>query len=247
MNDEQLLRYSRQILLGQVGYEGQEKLLASRVLLVGVGGLGSPVAMYLATAGVGELVLSDPDQVGPENLQRQIAFRRADIGRDKVEAARQSLAGLNPDVRCTVYNKCLDPAELEAEVGRADVVVDASDNFATRFALNRVCREQRTPLVSGAVIRLEGQVAVFRLDRPDSPCYRCLYQDMEEVAETCAETGVLGPVAGIIGSVQATETLKLLLGIGRSLDGRLLVLDALTMSWRTLALRKDPECPVCGG
>jgi adenylyltransferase/sulfurtransferase len=246
MDDEQLLRYNRQIMLPQIGVEGQQRLRAARVLVVGLGGLGCPVAMYLAGSGVGELVLTDPDRVELTNLQRQILYRSDDIGCDKVEAAQRNLAVLNPEVRFTTFNKKLDADELAGVVRHVDLVVDACDNFSTRFMLNRVCHEARRPLVSGAVIRFEGQVAVFRHDRPDTPCYRCLYQDMDELAESCSETGILGSVAGIIGATQATEAVKVLLGIGEDLGGRLLVLDALRMEWRSLRLRRDPDCPVCG-
>jgi molybdopterin/thiamine biosynthesis adenylyltransferase len=246
MDDQRLLRYSRQILLPQIGMEGQQALLRARVLIVGMGGLGSPVGMYLAACGVGELVLTDPDRVELSNLQRQIVYSTADIGRDKVAAAAERLRGLNPDVRVTALNERLDSERLGEQVRYVDAVVDASDNFATRFELNRLCVAHRTPLISGAVIRMEGQVSVFRADRENSPCYRCLYQDMEEIGETCSETGILGPVAGIIGSIQATETVKVLLDMDGTLEGRLMLLDAARMEWRSIALRKDPDCPVCG-
>ncbi len=245
MDDSQLLRYSRHILLPQIGYEGQQKLLGSRVLIIGLGGLGSPVALYLAASGVGELVIADYDLVELSNLQRQIVHTTATIGQEKVRSARQALVALNSDVDVTTIGSRLDPETLDREVHLADVCVDASDNFATRFALNRACIRHKKPLISGAVIRMEGQVAVFRSDRPDSPCYRCLYKDMDELGETCSEAGVLAPVPGIIGSIQATETLKVLLDIGESLAGRLLLLDALTMEWRSVRLHKDPACPEC--
>jgi len=247
MDDEHLLRYSRQIMLPQIGYEGQLALGRRRVLLIGVGGLGSPVAMYLAAAGVGELVLSDHDRVDLANLQRQIIFNSGDVGHPKVEAARAALARLNPDVAVTAVPRRLAQDELTDWVHKADVVVDASDNFATRFAVNLACVRAATPLVSGAVIRLEGQVAVFDTRQDDAPCYRCLYEDIQEEAERCAETGILGPVAGIIACVQATEAVKLLLGFGESLAGRLLVLDAALMQWRSIRVRRDPACPVCAG
>ncbi len=247
MDDKQLLRYSRHILLPQVGIEGQQRLLDARVFLIGLGGLGSPVAMYLAASGVGHLVIVDHDRVELSNLQRQIAHTTNAIGIDKVASAKQALQALNPDVQVTTFNKVLEADELTEQVRLADVVVDASDNFATRFALNRICVEQKKPLVSGAAIRMEGQVTTFRADQPGSPCYRCLYKDMDELAETCSETGVLAPVVGIIGSIQAAETLKVLTGVGQTLTGRLLILDAQTMEWRELRLRKDPDCPVCGG
>ena len=246
MDDPQLLRYSRQILLPQIGYEGQQRLLAARVLIIGVGGLGSPVAMYLAASGVGHLVLVDYDRVELSNLQRQIAHTTDRIGVAKVTSAQHALAALNPEVQVTAIAGQLDPEALVEQVRLADAVVDCSDNFATRFALNRVCVANKTPLISGAAIRLEGQVAVFDSGRTDSPCYRCLYKDMDELGESCSQTGVLAPLVGIIGSIQATETIKVLLDIGETLTGRLLVLDALNMEWRSITLRKDPDCPVCG-
>jgi adenylyltransferase/sulfurtransferase len=246
MDDPQLLRYSRQILLPQVGIEGQQKLLAARVLIIGVGGLGSPVAMYLAASGVGQLVLVDHDKVELSNLQRQIVHTTEHLGLSKVTSAQHMLAALNPEVQVTAIAAQLDPEALVEQVQAADAVVDCSDNFATRFALNRVCVANKTPLISGAAIRLEGQVAVFRPERADNPCYRCLYKDMDELGESCSQTGVLAPLVGIIGSIQATEAIKVLLDIGDTLTGRLLVLDALNMEWRSIKLRKDPDCPVCG-
>lgn len=247
MDDRQLLRYSRHILLQQVDIAGQEKLLRARVLLIGLGGLGSPAAMYLAASGVGHLVIVDHDKVELTNLQRQIVHTTASIGENKVTSATKQLKALNPDIAITAINRKLDEAGLLEQARAADVVVDASDNFATRFAVNRACVKAKKPLVSGAVVRFEGQVAVFRPDLPDSPCYRCLYAESNEPEEVCAEFGVLAPVAGIVGSIQATETLKLLLGTGQTLTGRVLLLDALTMEWRELKLRKDPACPVCRG
>ena len=245
MDDNQLLRYSRQILLRQIDIAGQQKLLDSRVLIVGLGGLGSPVAMYLAASGVGHLVIVDGDKVELTNLQRQIVHTTASIGEDKTASAARQLTALNPDIKITDVNRRLNEAELEEQVRAASVVVDASDNFATRFAINGACVKAKRPLVSGAVVRFEGQVAVFRPDLPDNPCYRCLYPDTNTPEEACAEFGVLAPAAGVIGSLQATETIKVLLGIGQTLAGRLLVLDLLNMEWRTLRLRKDPACPVC--
>jgi adenylyltransferase/sulfurtransferase len=246
MDDQQLLRYSRHILLPQVGVDGQQKLLDARVLIIGLGGLGSPAAMYLAASGIGHLVIVDHDRVELSNLQRQIAHTTEAIGTDKVASAQAGLKRLNPDIRVTTFNKTLGADELAEQVRLADAVVDASDNFATRFGLNRLCVEYKKPLISGAAIRMEGQVTTFRPDIPGSPCYRCLYQDMDEIAETCSETGVLAPVPGIIGSIQATETIKVLTGVGRTLHGRLLVLDAQTMEWHDMILRQDPDCPVCG-
>ncbi len=244
MNDEQLLRYSRQIMLPQIDVAGQEKLLASSVLIIGLGGLGAPVAMYLAAAGVGHLVLVDFDEVDLSNLQRQIVHGTQDIGRPKVESARDSLQRLNPEVRISLLNRKLDAAELREQVQQADVVIEGSDNFETRFAVNAACVRSHTPLVSGAAIRMEGQVSVY-LNDGNGPCYRCLYREEGELDTRCSENGILAPVAGIIGSIQATEAIKIITGIGKLLDGRLLLLDALQMEWRSLKLKKDPGCPVC--
>lgn len=242
MEDQQLLRYSRQIMLPGVDVAGQQRLLDSRVLIIGAGGLGSPVAMYLAAAGVGGLVLVDFDEVDLSNLQRQILHGSHDLGRPKVESARDTLEIINPEITVTTINARLEGEALLAEVAKADVVVDASDNFATRFAVNDACVVARKPLVSGAAIRMEGQVSVFHNERPDSPCYRCLYKDEGELEQTCSENGVLAPVVGVIGTIQATEVLKVLLGIGDTLDGRLLLLDAMSMEWRSMRLKKDPAC-----
>jgi adenylyltransferase/sulfurtransferase len=245
MNDDQLLRYSRQIMLSQIGIEGQERLHASRVMLVGLGGLGSPVAMYLAAAGVGELVLVDFDRVDLTNLQRQVIHGTGRIGMPKVESARQTLRELNPETRVEAIDRKLESEELRRQVAQADVVVDATDNFATRFALNSASVAGGKPLVSGAAIRMEAQVTVFP-GTPGGPCYRCLYPEDGTVEETCSANGVLAPLVGIIGSLQAVEAIKLLTGAGRPLVGRLLLLDALNMEWRSLRLGPDPKCPVCG-
>lgn len=245
MNDEQLLRYSRHILLPQIGMEGQERLMRARVLLIGAGGLGSPIAMYLAASGVGHLVLADFDRVDLSNLQRQIVHTTAAIGDTKVASAARTLRALNPEVRVEGIAELMDDDALNEQVRRADVVVDATDNFATRFALNAACVAQRKPFVSGAAIRTEGQVAVFRADRGCGPCYRCLYKDAEELAETCSQTGVLAPIVGLIGSIQAVETIKVLLGRGESLHGFLLLVDAWAMEFRRIRLPADPACPVC--
>ncbi|GMQ91845.1 MAG: molybdopterin-synthase adenylyltransferase MoeB [Gammaproteobacteria bacterium] len=246
MDDAQLLRYSRQIMLPQIDVAGQEKLRSSSVLIVGLGGLGSPAALYLAAAGVGHLLLADDDSVDLSNLQRQILHTQNNIGQEKTQSAIAALEAINPDTRLTAINSRLQGNVLETTVEQADVIVDASDNFATRFALNEACLKFRKPLVSGAVIRMEGQITVYDCRRADSPCYRCLYPDMAEIAETCSENGVLAPVVGIIGSIQATETIKLLLQLGNTLTGRLLLLDAMTMEWRNIALPRDPGCPSCG-
>jgi len=246
MNDFQLLRYSRQIMLPQVDIAGQEKLLASRALIVGAGGLGSPAAMYLAAAGVGHIAIADHDVVELSNLQRQLLHRDSDIGRSKADSARDTLHAINPDITVSPIKAQLDGAQLIAEVSKADVVMDCSDNFDTRFAVNAACVRQQVPLVSGAAIRLQGQVAVFDAGMADSPCYHCLYRDGDEAEQTCAENGVLAPLVGIIGSLQALEALKVLLDLGHSLAGRLIVFDGLAHEWRTLKLQRDPSCPTCG-
>lgn len=239
-------RYSRHLLLPQIAEAGQARLRQARVLVIGLGGLGSPVAMYLAASGVGHLVLVDFDHVELSNLQRQVIHATTDIGRNKVDSARDRVLALNPDVKVTPLAYALDDDELAEEISQADVVVDASDNFETRFVLNALCHRAGVPLVSGAAIRMEGHVGVFDPRDPASGCYRCLYTDESGEGEACAQVGVLSPLLGIIGSVQATEALKLIVGTGRTLSGRLLVLDALDMEWRMLKLPKDPACPVCG-
>jgi len=246
MNDDQLLRYSRQILLPQVGIAGQEKLLATRALIVGAGGLGSPAAIYLAAAGVGRLVIVDDDRVELSNLQRQILHHQGDIGRDKVASAQDTLAAINPEVQVTPIAERLQGSRLEQAVSEADLVLDCSDNFTTRFAVNRACVAHRTPLVSGAAVRLEGQVAVFIPGRHDSPCYGCLYREGEDPDQTCSENGVLSPLVGIIGSLQALEAVKVVLSLGEDLCGRLVVFDGLQHEWRILKVARDPGCPVCG-
>jgi molybdopterin/thiamine biosynthesis adenylyltransferase len=247
MNDAQLLRYSRHILLPQIGIDGQQKLLDAHVLVIGVGGLGSPVAMYLASSGVGHITLVDPDTVDLTNLQRQIVHTTETVGRAKIDSAIQQLKALNPDIDITGIAHKLEGDALLDQVRRADAVIDGSDNFPTRFAVNAACVTAKKPLISAAVTRFEGQVSVFRADQPNSPCYRCLYQDTDDPGEPCVQFGVLAPVAGVVGAIQATETVKVLMGIGEPLAGRLLLVDALTMDWRVVRLKKDPKCPVCGG
>jgi molybdopterin/thiamine biosynthesis adenylyltransferase len=246
MTDDELLRYSRQIMLPGFGVEAQARLRAARVLVVGLGGLGSPVAMYLAAAGVGRLVLADFDAVDLSNLQRQLLHGTADIGRSKVDSAMYTLAALNPDLELVPCKGSLDAGRLGEIAADVDLIIDASDNFATRFAVNAACFQAGIPLVSGAAIRTEGQVAVFS-GRPGGPCYQCLYPRDGSEDETCTANGVLAPVVGIIGSIQATEAIKLLTGLGRALTGRLLLLDAATMEWRSLRLAPDPACPICAG
>lgn len=246
MNDDQLLHYSRQIMLPYVDIEGQEKLLNSRVLIIGMGGLGSPAAMYLAAAGIGHLVICDFDEVDLSNLQRQIIHSNPDrIGLNKAESAKQTLLHLNPDIDVTAITEKLEQRALIEQVRLADVVVDGTDNFDSRFLLNSVCFKEQTPLVSGAAIRMEGQVIVFA-NQGEGPCYRCLYkEDADDMAATCSENGILSPVVGIIGSIQAVETMKVLMSVGKPLTARLLLLDAYTMDWRSLKLPADPHCPVC--
>jgi adenylyltransferase/sulfurtransferase len=245
MTPEEESRYSRHMLLAHVGAAGQEKLLAARVLVIGMGGLGSPVAMYLAASGVGHLVLTDFDVVELSNLQRQIIHHTDDVDRNKVESAREAMLALNPGVLVTALPYALQDEDLDREIRAADVVIDACDNFESRFEMNAACWRLGTPLVSAAAMRMEGQVTVFDPRRPDSPCYRCLYSDESTEGEACSQVGVLAPMLGIIGSIQATEAMKLIIGVGTTLVGRVLVLDALEMEWRSLKLRKDPECPVC--
>ena len=247
MKDEQLLRFSRQIMLPEMDVAGQQKLVDATVLIVGMGGLGCPAAMYLAAAGVGHLIIADDDIVELTNLQRQIAHKYRNLGESKVSSVETTLKGLNPDVCVTQVDKRLEGESLNQAVSEADVVVDASDNFATRFAINRSCLKNYKPLVSGAAIRMEGQVAVFDSGNPESPCYRCLYSENTEDDANCLQSGVMAPLVGIIGSVQAMETIKVITGIGNNLTGRLLLLDATTMQWREMKLPCDPNCPACSG
>ena len=245
MNDNQLLRYSRQIMLPQIDIEGQQKLLSANILIVGAGGLGSPAAMYLAAAGVGTITIYDDDVVDLSNLQRQITHHTSDIGSDKVISTRQTLSSLNPDVIIKAVKQRLDGEQLDWEVNQADVVLDCSDNFSTRFSINKACVKNQTPLVSGAAIRFEGQVTVFTPGKNQSPCYNCLYHNEGEDLQNCATNGVIAPIAGIVGSTQAFEAMKLIMNIGETLIGRLLLLDGLTMEWNTMKLKQNPDCPTC--
>ena len=247
MNDNQLLRYSRQIMLPQCDIEGQQKLLASKVLIIGAGGLGSPAAIYLAAAGIGHITIYDNDVVELSNLQRQIAHNTPDIGLDKVFSTQQTLKNLNPDVEVIAVKQRLTGETLNAEVFAADIVLDCSDNFATRFAINQACVIYQTPLVSGAAIQFEGQVSVFNPGKNNSPCYNCLYSSDGEELQTCSTNGVIAPITGIIGSIQALEAMKLIISVGEALTGRLLLLDGLSMEWRTMRLKKNATCPTCGG
>ncbi|MBI5154050.1 molybdopterin-synthase adenylyltransferase MoeB [Candidatus Poribacteria bacterium] len=247
--EEQLQRYSRHIILPQVGGKGQRRLLESRVFVVGAGGLGSPVLLYLAAAGVGTIEIIDADRVDASNLQRQIVHTTARLGMDKTESARRAIAGINPDVRVMAHQELLTKANVLERFAAADVIVDGSDNFPTRYLVNDAAYRLRKPLVSGAMYRFEGQVTVFPNDGgAESPCYRCLFAEPPPpgTVPTCQEAGIFGCVPGVIGSIQATETIKLLLGIGETLAGRLLLYDALAMTWRELKLRRDPECALNG-
>lgn len=246
MDDHQLLRYSRHILLPQIDIAGQEKLDQSHVLIIGAGGLGSPAAMYLAASGIGHLTICDGDQVDLTNLQRQIIHDSNSIGLAKVQSAKQSLAGINPRINVTAVQQHIDAEKLSGIVPQVDAVIDASDNFSTRHQVNQACVTYKKPLISGAAIRFDGQISVFDLSRTASPCYHCLFPiDGEPQDMPCATMGVFSPLVGIIGSMQAAETIKILLGIGESLNGRLQLLDGLTMNWRSIRLHKDPACPVC--
>ncbi len=245
LNDEQLLRYSRQIMLPGFDLASQRALLGASIMVVGLGGLGCPAAMYLASAGVGELVLVDHDRVELSNLQRQLAHTQAAIGETKVDSAARTLRGLNPDVELLTVGERLEGQLLVDWVQRVDLVVDASDNLATRLALNAACLRHRVPLVSAAAIRSEGQITVFDARRPESPCYRCLYRDDTEPDSSCSESGVMAPLTGIIGAMQALEAIKILSGYGEPLLGRLLLFDAKSMEWQELALPRNPDCPEC--
>jgi molybdopterin/thiamine biosynthesis adenylyltransferase len=247
MNDDQLLRYSRHILLDEFGIGGQQRLLASRALVIGAGGLGSPVALYLGTAGVGHITLVDHDTVDLTNLQRQIAHRMDRIGQAKVASAAQSILAINPEVEVTTIVQRADATALDGLVALADVVLDCSDNFATRHAVNAACVQHGKPLVSGAAIGFDAQVSVYDTRQPDKPCYACVFPHESTVEETrCATMGVFAPLVGIVGTVQAAEALKLLAGIGTSLAGRLQMLDARTMEWHEIRLARQSGCPVCG-
>ena len=247
MNDQQLLRYSRHILLPEIGIDGQEKLLAAHALVIGVGGLGSPAAMYLAASGVGRLTLCDGDVVDLTNLQRQLLHRTSTIGQPKVQSARMALADINPGVEIISIPHQADEQQLAMLVAQADVVLDCSDNFATRYALNRTCLAHGKPLISGAATRFEGQLSIFDFRSKNSPCYNCLYPEQHEAEETrCAVMGVFAPLVGVIGALQAAEAIKLLLNTGTVLYGRLLIADILNTEMREARLSKDPACPVCG-
>jgi len=248
MNDDQLLRYARHILLDELGIEGQEKLLAAKALIVGAGGLGSPAAFYLAAAGVGHLTLADDDVVEISNLQRQILHTSERIGQYKSQSGKRALHALNPTIHVQPVTTRLLGDALDAAVAQADVVLDCSDNFTTRHAINRACVRQRKPLVSGAAIRFAGQISVYDLRQTHAPCYHCLFPETGEAEElSCASTGVLGPLTGMVGSIQAAEAIKLITGMGSPLTGRLLSVEALNMQWHEVRFGKDPQCEVCAG
>ena len=247
MNDAQLLRYSRHILLDELGIEGQERICSAHAVIVGAGGLGSPAALYMASAGIGKLTLVDDDTVDFTNLQRQILHTQARVGQAKVESGQQALAAINPEIVIAPLKTRLAGSALDAVVASADIILDCSDNFATRHAINRACVQSRKPLVSGAAIRFDGQLSVYDLRRTDAPCYHCLFPEGEAVEEIrCAVMGVFAPLTGIIGSMQAAEALKVISGTGQPSTGRLHLLDALTMEWRSVRFKKDPDCAVCG-
>ena len=246
LNDEQLLQYSRHLLWPEVDAAGQEAWLNAKVLIVGLGGLGSPVALYLATAGVGELVLVDDDRVELSNLQRQVIHTHQQLGEFKVESAQAQIAAINPNTQVSVITDRLEEELLRTTVGNVDLVVDCTDNFQTRHALNRACFDARKPLVSGAAIRFEGQVSVYDPRHPETPCYQCLYPADANVDQNCSTSGVFAPLVGMVGTIQAAEALKVLANIGEVLEGRLLLVDAKSMHFQTLKLAKRPSCEVCG-
>ena len=245
MNDHELLRYSKQIMLPQIDVEGQQKIIDSTMLIIGMGGLGSPTALYLAAAGVGHLIIADFDQVELSNLQRQIIHRTADIGEDKVDSAKVKLLELNPNITVTVANEIIHSDNLASLIKDVDIVLDGTDNFESRFEINKACVECHKPLISAAVIRFEGQISVFKGYEVDQPCYQCLYSEDGNGRESCVENGVLAPVAGLVGTIQALQAIKVLLGLGEQLCGELLLIDGLDLSFRKVKIVKDSECPIC--
>ena len=246
MNDQELLRYSKQIMLPQIDIEGQQKINDSKMLIIGMGGLGSPTALYLAAAGVGHIVIADFDQVELSNLQRQIIHSTSDIGDDKVNSAKTKLLELNPNITVTVANEIMHSDNLASLIKDVDIVLDGTDNFESRFEINKACVECHKPLISAAVIRFEGQISVFKGYEVDQPCYQCLYSEQGDGRESCVENGVLAPVAGLVGTIQALQAIKVLLGLGEQLCGELLLIDGLDLSFRKVKIVKDSECPICG-
>ena len=245
MNDHELLRYSKQIMLPQIDVEGQQKIIDSTMLIIGMGGLGSPTALYLAAAGVSHLIIADFDQVELSNLQRQIIHRTADIGADKVDSAKAKLLELNPNITVTVANEIMHSDNLASLIKDVDIVLDGTDNFESRFEINKACVECHKPLISAAVIRFEGQISVFKGYEVDQPCYQCLYSEDGNGRESCVENGVLAPVVGLVGTIQALQAIKVLLGLGEQLCGELLLIDGLDLSFRKVKIVKDSECPIC--
>ncbi len=245
MEDQELLRYSKQIMLPQVDIEGQQKIMDATVLIIGMGGLGSPTALYLAAAGVGHLIIADFDQVQLSNLQRQIIHQTRDIGDDKVNSAKNKLTELNPNIKITIANELIHTDNLPELIKGVDIVLDGTDNFDSRFEINQICVEHQKPLVSAAVVRFEGQVSVFKGHEKDQPCYQCLYSADGEENESCIDNGVLAPVAGLIGTIQALQAIKVILDLGDQLNGTLLLVDALDLSFRKVKIGKDKECPIC--
>lgn len=245
LSNKELLRYSRQIMLPKFDVAGQLALKKSCVLILGLGGLGSPVSLYLAAAGVGRLILVDDDVVDVSNLQRQIVHNEQRVGLSKVESAAEALRALNSDIKIQTQALRLEGQALLDQLKQVDLVVDCTDNFATRFEINRACVAQKVPLVSGAAIRMEGQVSVFDARDANAPCYQCLYSDVSDEQLSCSESGVMAPLVGIIGAMQAMEAIKVLSDLGQSLSGKLLLLDAMSMQWRSLKLKKDPACACC--
>jgi adenylyltransferase/sulfurtransferase len=245
MEDQELLRYSKQIMLPQIDIEGQQKIMDSTILIIGMGGLGSPTAFYLAAAGVGHLIIADFDQVELSNLQRQIIHQTKDIGDDKVNSAKNKLTELNPNIKITIANEIIHTGNLPELIKGVDIVLDGTDNFDSRFEINQICVEHQKPLVSAAVVRFEGQVSVFKGYEKDLPCYQCLYSVDGEENESCIDNGVLAPVAGLVGTIQALQAIKVILNLGDQLCGSLLLVDALDLSFRKVKIGKDLKCPVC--
>jgi len=246
MNDQELLRYSKQIMLPQIDIEGQQKMNDSTILIIGMGGLGSPTALYLAAAGIGHIVIADFDQVELSNLQRQIIHNTSDIGDDKVNSAKAKLLELNPNIKVTVANEIMHNDNLSSLIKDVDIVLDGTDNFESRFEINKACVECHKPLISAAVIRFEGQISVFKGHEVNQPCYQCLYSEEGNSRESCVENGVLAPIAGLVGTIQALQAIKVLLGIGEQLCGELLLIDGLDLGFRKVKITKDSECPICG-
>lgn len=246
MNDHELLRYSKQIMLPQIDIEGQQKINDSTILIIGMGGLGSPTALYLAAAGVGHIIIADFDQVELSNLQRQIIHSTSDIGDDKVNSAKAKLLELNPNITVTVVNEIMHSDNLASLIQDVDIVLDGTDNFESRFEINKACVECHKPLISAAVIRFEGQISVFKGYEVDQPCYQCLYSEQGNGRESCVENGVLAPVAGLVGTIQALQAIKVLLGLGEQLCGELLLIDGLDLSFRKVKIVKDSKCSICG-